>query len=51
MRILDIIEGTSVDGPGLRTAIYLPDAFINAPDVIILNHGLWMPAKRSQLNA
>lgn len=22
MRILDIIEGTSVDGPGLRTAIY-----------------------------
>ena len=22
MRVLDIIEGTSVDGPGLRTAIY-----------------------------
>lgn len=31
MRILDIIEGTSVDGPGLRTAIYFAGCLHKCP--------------------
>lgn len=31
MRILDIIEGTSVDGPGLRTAIYFAGCLHECP--------------------
>lgn len=31
LRILDIIEGTSVDGPGLRTAIYIAGCHHQCP--------------------
>ncbi|MCM1520263.1 MAG: anaerobic ribonucleoside-triphosphate reductase activating protein [Lachnoclostridium sp.] len=31
MRILDIVEGTSVDGPGLRTAIYFAGCHHKCP--------------------
>ena len=31
MRVLDIVEGTSVDGPGLRTAIYFAGCLHQCP--------------------
>lgn len=31
LRILDIVEGTSVDGPGLRTAVYLAGCAHHCP--------------------
>ena len=31
IRVLDIVEGTSVDGPGLRTSIYLAGCYHRCP--------------------
>ena len=40
LSIIDIIEDTTVDGPGFRTAIYLPAAQTSVRVAITLNRGI-----------
>ena len=40
LRVLKIIDGTTVDGPGFRTSIYLQDAVMSARGVTILRPGI-----------
>ena len=46
LRVLDIVAGTSVDGPGLRTSIYLAGCDHACQDVTIRNRGLTTEAAR-----
>ena len=44
--ILDIVEDTTVDGPGLRTSVYWPVVRIVVRVVIILSHGIFVTEKK-----
>ena len=45
--ILDIVEDTTVDGPGLRTSVYSAELLrIIVRVVIILSHGIFVTEKK-----